>query len=550
MSRVNPAPGVVAAHDTRTFDVLVVGTMNLCRSAVAERLLRAGLEDEDRIVVTSAGTRPALEQPVPEPIAQLLTDAEAPLDGHAPRELDAEAIHQADLVLTTSRETRAEVVRQVPGALRRTFTLLELDRVARTIDPATLPEGDVAERLAALVRAAGPLRGDTAPRDAADDDVLDPYGRDRRAYALSFEQVQAAVNGILRTVRPVPDTEAPPPPPPPRPPVRRRSRALDVALIVLAALVVLVVAVAVGAVVALDRLDDRVERFPDPFAALPTRPAPATTPETAGPSPRQPLTILVLGSADDAAAAAAPEGWAEAASMTDVVMLAHVSADRTSAHVVALPPDMWVDVPGGGQGTLRSAFADGGPPGAVQAVEQLTDVRIDHVALIDAETFARVTQSLGGVDVDVPRAITAGGRTLVPAGPQRLSGERALVWMQAAGPDDAARAQRAQTWLGAILNRLDDDDVRGDPGSWTELLGVVSGSVAVDEGFDRATMVGLLTSMRNLRPGDVGVVTAPTTTASVGDGERGLVADAQPFDALMDAMRTDTLTAHLAAREG
>lgn len=615
----------------RRFGVLVIGSTNVCRSPAAERMLRARLGWDGTVTVTSVGTHVVPRRWGSDPLDAGAVFAGAPspesLSSDAPvyhlapavtsvaelaaRRLEPEMVEAADLVLTTSRAERGEVVRLVPGAVRRTFTLRELARVAEHLGPTSLPDGDVVERLAALVASAAPHRGPTAPKDLADDDVRDPDGRDAWTRATSLQQVRDAVDAIVRTVRPddggspgagstlddgraasgsgAPQDGAAPPrrghaalrvlrgrpthsrPPGSRPARSRRSRTRVVVVSVLASFAVLVVGVTAGAFVVMDRLDDRVERIPDPFVGLSSRPDPFTG-AGQGAAAEQPVTILVLGSADDVPLDG-PQAWALAAEHTDVVMLARISADRESAQLVTFPPDLAVDVPGSGPGTLRTAFAQGGPPSAVQTVEQLTDVRVDHIALTDSTTFARVTEALGGVDLDVSEDLLSEGRVVVPAGRHRLTGEQALLWVQGTGGTDAGgeagsgaggRVERQQAWLRAILDRLGGADVRRDPTSWLRLLSVVSGSVAVDEGLDRSTMTGLLTSLRGLRPDDVDVVAAPTMTtlpdagvgpdtaagdgeaAGEGAGEAVVVPDAEPFAGLMDALRTDTLGAHLA----
>lgn len=575
-----PCATVLAATTVplRRFGVLVVGSANICRSPAAERLLRARLGADGAVAVASVGTHATLDEPLPPPLVDLLATT-WPTDGpHTAAQLEPAMVEAADLVLTTSRAERSAVVRLVPGAVRRTFTLRELARVAAHLGPVSLPDGDVPARLAALVTAAAPHRGPTAPKDPADDDVLDPYGHDEQAYAAAFGQVREAADTIARTIRPELAGEADATPPPGAgaapfelhgPPVRpRRSRARVVLVGVVTSLAVLVVGVTAGALVVMDRLDDRIERIPDPFVGLSSRPAPFSAGgEGATAATEQPLTILVLGSADDVPLDG-PQAWALAAEHTDVVMLARISADRESAQLVTLPPDLAVEVPGSGPGTLRSAFAAGGPPSAVQTVEQLTDVRVDHIVLTDSATFARVTEALGGVDLDVSEDLVTDGRVVVPAGRHRLTGDEALLWVQGTGGVGSAegdgagagRVERQQAWLRAILDRLGGADVRRDPTSWLRLLSVVSGSVAVDEGLDRGTMTSLLTSLRGLRPDDVDVVAAPTTTAApapgvdagadagAGDGAAPLdvVPDAAPFAALMEALRTDTLDEHLA----
>lgn len=553
MGRVNPSSGVstTTGAPPRPFGVLVVGTRNTCRSPAAERLLRARLGERGDVAVLSAGTQTAAGGALPDPVAEHLESVglDDDRDPHPARALDAELVRSADVVLTATRAERAAVVRAVPSAIRRTFTLRELARVARSLGPDVLPEGDVVERLTALVDAAARHRTPTTPRAAADDDVLDPHGRDEAAYATALDQVRDAVDGIAGTVRPPPAAEPPAPGPDARPaPAARARRSVlrTVALAALASLLLLVVAGTTGALVAVDRLDSRVQRFPDPFADLPTRPA-EPTPTAAGSAAAPALTVLVLGASEaDAVDGGRARGGAGGGVATDVVLLAHVAGDRRSAQVVALPPDLRVAVAGAEPAPLRSAAELGGPAGAVQAVEELTGVRVDHVALTDAETFARVTETLGGVDLDVADDVVVRGRVAVPAGRHRLAGGVALAWMQATG-DDAARAERGQLWLRAILDRLGHDDVRADPTTWLELLDVLSGSVAVDEGLDRGTMLGLLTSLRGLRPGDVQVVTAPTTAGTAADGSPTVVPDPAPFAALMDALRSDTLDEHLAA---
>ncbi|MGW6130753.1 LCP family glycopolymer transferase [Cellulomonas sp. NPDC055163] len=558
---MNPSSGVstTTAAPARPFGVLVVGRRNVCRSPAAERLLRARLGEDGDVVVLSAGTAATPEGELPAPLVEHLGSVGADAEPHEARELDRDLVRSADVVLTATREERAAVVRAVPSAIRRTFTLRELARVARALGPEVLPEGDVAERLAALVAAAARHRTPTAPRAAADDDVLDPYGRDEAAYDAAFRQVLSAVEVIAETVRPELAAEHPAPERAERPLPAVRARRSVLRTVVVAALVsllLLVVAGTTGALVAVDRLDNRVERFPDPFADLPTRP-PEPAPSAGASTAEGALTVLVLGASQDGAGGdgAGEDGAAGDGSGSggdaeaDVVLLAHVAADRRSAQVVALPPDLRVELPGVEPAPLRTAAELGGPAGAVQAVEQLTGVRVDHVALTDAETFARVTETLGGVDLDVTDDVVVRGRVAVPAGRHRLTGGLALAWMQDTD-GDAARAERGQLWLRAILDRLGQDDVRSDPTTWLEVLDVLSGSVAVDEGLDRGTMLGLLASLRTLRPADVQVVTAPTTTGTGADGSPTVVPDPGPFAALMDALRSDTLDEHLAAAPG
>ncbi len=142
--------------------VLVVCTGNVCRSPMAEHLLRTALPGLD---VSSAGTGALVGEPM-QPFA-LSALAARGIDGSAfrARQLGGEQIEVADLVLTATRRHRADVVTLSPRAAARTFTVGELDRL---LSRTTGPVDD-------LVAAARAQRGLIPPVRAEDDDLVDPY---------------------------------------------------------------------------------------------------------------------------------------------------------------------------------------------------------------------------------------------------------------------------------------------------------------------------------------------------------------------------------------
>ena len=184
------------------FRVLHVCTGNICRSPIAERLTRAGLQARlgdgaERLLVESAGTW-GHSGSLMEPLA-LTTLAEYGVDGSdfRARELVAEHVAGADLVLAATREHRASAVVLHPRAAARTFTLREFARLASAVDPATLPDGDVTERGRALVRAAAAQRGRVVARSPGDDDLADPYHAPPSVFATCAALVHQALQGPL-----------------------------------------------------------------------------------------------------------------------------------------------------------------------------------------------------------------------------------------------------------------------------------------------------------------------------------------------------------------
>lgn len=191
-----PEPRPSAAVEPRPFTVLTVCTGNICRSPAVERLLAAALGPDSGVRVESAGVGAVVGAPVAPLMASRLDAVGVPHTGFAARQVTERMVREADLVLALTRNHRSTLVGLVPAAVRRTFTVRELARLATAVGPDALPAGTTpAERLAALVPLAAAQRGLHRARPQ-DDDVVDPWGRDDAAYARSFDQLAPAVRAI------------------------------------------------------------------------------------------------------------------------------------------------------------------------------------------------------------------------------------------------------------------------------------------------------------------------------------------------------------------
>lgn len=187
--------------------VLVVCTGNICRSPLAEALLRTRLAARDvgpdQVLVESAGVRAMVGEPMTTPAARELAGLGG--DGAELRacQLEPDIVRRADLVLTAQRHHRASVAQLVPAAVRWTFTLRELRRLLDGADLTNLPT-DPAERVRGLPLVAARRRGLGVTVRAADDDVQDPYGRNDVDYAATTAQIEPAIQALVDALVPAP----------------------------------------------------------------------------------------------------------------------------------------------------------------------------------------------------------------------------------------------------------------------------------------------------------------------------------------------------------
>lgn len=141
---------------------------------------------------------------------------------------------------------------------------------------------------------------------------------------------------------------------------------------------------------------------------------------------------------------------------TDSIILVHRSSSGMSS-MVSLPRDSYVEIPGHGRNKLNAAFAIGGPKLLVATVEDATGLRVDGFLEIGFAGFAKVVDSLGGVDVCVPFDMNDERAGIdLKAGCQVVDGPNALGYVRARYSDprgDIGRTERQRQFLGAIIKK-------------------------------------------------------------------------------------------------
>lgn len=187
-----------------TFQILTVCTGNICRSPLAKQVFELEFSGVDIFEVDSAGVQAMENVPMPEFSLKIAREqgVEAP-DDHRGKQVSEELIHKSDLILAMDRGHRKSLVQLSPRATRKVFTVLDFARLIKATADSDLQEelklaGDSpVEKLHAAVEAARLSRSDLSPLDnSADEDVVDPYGKNQSDYEASAEQLLPAVHTI------------------------------------------------------------------------------------------------------------------------------------------------------------------------------------------------------------------------------------------------------------------------------------------------------------------------------------------------------------------
>lgn len=270
-----------------------------------------------------------------------------------------------------------------------------------------------------------------------------------------------------------------------------------------------------------------------------------------------PMNILVMGS--DTRGTGVPDAAASEASnqRADTLMLVHIPGDRKKIYTISLMRDLWISIPGKGEAKINAALAFGGVPLMVQTVEDLFQLRIDHVAIIDFEGFKDLTDSLGGLEVDVkvPFASSAGALKghEYKAGANAMNGAEALAFVReryAFTDGDYQRVRNQQAYLKAVINKTTARETLTNPARISEMIRSVSPFISVDNNFDAATVGDLAWGLRDVRSDDTVMFTLPTSgTGTSVDGQMIVVPDMSSISAIATALSRDQLGSYVEAHD-
>jgi len=174
--------------------ILVVCTGNICRSPIAEGLLREALHvrfGDAAPAVSSAGTAGWEGRPATPEAVEAARERGVDISGHVAREVTEPIAHDADLVVTMTREQREELGAIAPGL--PVFTLKELVRLLESLPPGEADPATTAARRDAAARA----RDEGFVGNPADEDVADPLGLPLESYRAIAWEIEEWTNRLV-----------------------------------------------------------------------------------------------------------------------------------------------------------------------------------------------------------------------------------------------------------------------------------------------------------------------------------------------------------------
>jgi LCP family protein required for cell wall assembly len=153
---------------------------------------------------------------------------------------------------------------------------------------------------------------------------------------------------------------------------------------------------------------------------------------------------------------------------TDTMIVVHYNSKEKKYDLVSIPRDTKVKINGRDQ-KINAAHAIGQIPLAVETVEDLLNIKIDHYVKIDTIAFRQFIDAIGGIDVIVDRNMNYDDSSQnlhihlnKSTEPQRLNGKQAegfVRWRKnndgtGYADGDLGRIKHMQGFFGEVINKI------------------------------------------------------------------------------------------------
>ncbi|MCC2631846.1 MAG: putative LytR family transcriptional protein [Patescibacteria group bacterium] len=184
--------------------------------------------------------------------------------------------------------------------------------------------------------------------------------------------------------------------------------------------------------------------------------------------------------------------------LTDSIQVMSVDTINKKVAMTSIPRDLYVDVPGQGKTKINAAYQLGeqkktgdGPLAVKQAIGSVLGITVSNFVLIDFSGAKQLVDAVGGIDVDVPKAIydpyfpddrTVGYSPFsIKAGMQHMNGETALKYARSRETtSDFDRSARQQIIIQALKKKATSAGTLSNPTKVMNMVNALGSHIKTD----------------------------------------------------------------------
>lgn len=217
----------------------------------------------------------------------------------------------------------------------------------------------------------------------------------------------------------------------------------------------------------------------------------------------------------------------------DSIHVAAVDPQNREGTVLGFPRDSWVNIPGHGYDKINAAMVYGGPDLLVRTIRDLTGFPIEYWAVTSFEGITKITNTLAGVDINVPYDMNdrySGAR--FKKGWRHMNGQEVLAFSRARHGVPGGDFGRSENQGRVILHALEKmrHEVKGEQGikNWLKVLYRYSHlNMSMKDAFELGKLA------RQIVPSDLKNIVAPGSAESRG-GQSVVVLSGKAYELFED----------------
>jgi len=265
-------------------------------------------------------------------------------------------------------------------------------------------------------------------------------------------------------------------------------------------------------------------------------------------------SYLLIGS--DKRSDESEDGYIEG-QRADVLILGFFNETINKNALISIPRDTLVtNLCTGEVERINASFkrnnCGNGAENIVAAVNNLTGIKIDHIASFNFEGFEKIIDSFNGIEICVEETQREGYSFELQKGCQKVNGSTALNWTRSRNTEvligqkivdedgndksewkkmeyvsDLSRVERQQYLVIQLLNELETFSSFGE---LLQFIQALEETFVVDEGLSINKATNILWGLRTIDLNNISKLTVPTTPYQLDDGRQVLILNGNFYD--------------------